>query len=54
MLLYGNMLNMILAFIETMEVFELEVGKTSCLLESEYMNTYEYQRSRSLFDFCQR
>ena len=37
--------SLILVFIETIEVFELKVGTNSCL--SEYMNTYEYQRSKS-------
>ena len=38
-----------LDFIESIEVYELKVGTSNIL--SQYMNTYEYQRSRSLFDF---
>ena len=41
-----------LDFIETIEVYELKVGTSSWL--SEYMNTYVYQRSRTLFDLCPR
>ena len=39
-----------LVLIETIEVFELKVVTNSHL--SEYMHTYEYQRSKSLFDLC--
>ena len=42
----------ILDFIQTIEDCELEVGTNSWL--SVYMNTYEYQRSRSLFNLSPR
>ena len=41
-----------LDFIETIEVYELKNGVYSRL--SKYLNTYEYQRTRSLFDFGPR
>ena len=39
-----------LGFIETIEVDELNVDTNSWL--SEYTNTYLYQSSKSLLDFC--
>ena len=37
-------------FFKAIAVYEVEIGTNSCL--SEYMNKYEYQMSRSLFDLC--
>ena len=42
----------VLDFRETIEVYEQKGGKNSWW--SEYMKTYEYQRSRSFFDLCPR
>ena len=52
MLLYGKILD----FRETIEVYELKVNRLYYIYSwlSEYMNTYEYQRSRSLLDLCPR
>ena len=41
-----------LDFIETIEVYELKVNTNSWL--KQYINTYEYLRSWSLFDLCPR
>ena len=39
-------------FLETMVVFDIKVGRCSQL--NEYMNLYEYQRSRSFIDLGPR
>ena len=46
------MVKCLLAFIDIIEEYELKVGTVSWL--SVYMNTFEYQMSRSLFNFFPR
>ena len=51
MLLYGEKAKT-MDFAETIEVYDVKIGRCSKL--NDYMNLYEYQRSRSFIDLSPR